>query len=364
MAGAKGEREGQDEAPAGRGSRQGGRHSRGRPVLPSRRVPSTPTDSNLRTNQLPDVACRRPAGNPRLALGRTAGPGVAWPCGRGYFAGVKVNLLTWNLGGAKQPSPKQKTAIQPAQTKTSKQRKFANTVSLASEHCRRVVKESLIGFPQGPIVAAFQECGSLEKVDLKRLLGKGFHVFIKNRQAIVSNLPLEGCLNFERFISAIVRVGGRNIRVFCYHGFDNINYQKGLAVRGGMASELRWLIDKHCGSYEAIILGDFNAEPAEPEIDNRWCLAVASDLRALEKSHNRRRLAFRSIQPNGQGTLRYTPNGGASRWYYVDYIAATKQLSGRISCQTETKLLTTALLNRNGNATLSDHLPVTGVLHL
>ncbi len=246
-----------------------------------------------------------------------------------------MELLTWNLGARWKRGELSFRAL-----------------DLACEHLNRLQRQGK------SFLAAFQECPEATQ-DLERKL-PGIHVFGNVARVVLSSSPLTSREDLDRFVAARTTVNGRALAVISYHGVDHQSYGEP-TQRGGRSSELRWLIDKYCGTDSAIIMGDFNAQAADPEVQSRWCLGFALDDDYHKKSHDRDRGGFRVISPSAHaGTYYWKRSDMQDVWKMLDFVVASEHLAADTSCEVRLDLAGTPLVDRFGRPSISDHLPIVG----
>lgn len=168
-----------------------------------------------------------------------------------------------------------------------------------------------------------------------------------------------------RLVLTRTSFAGRRFAVVNYHGeAQGLDGSPDPTERGGIASEARWRIDEHAAGDPVVVLGDFNAEPTDSEVESRYCLSLASiPARGSTRSHNRDRHDLRPapLQTPMGGTYLLRSGTRGHRWRTLDFIATGPNLA----------VQTTALSTLNGAPltdgvipTTSDHLPVAGTLDL
>lgn len=251
---------------------------------------------------------------------------------------MKLKLLTWNLAGR------------------NLKKDIDKSLGLSARWFRQETAQG------NQVLVAFQEC-PLGQQELQGILHG--HVFSDGRRALVSSVELTSTDEFERSLAATITVNEKQLAVFCYHGLSRHDSAPEV-VRGGRASEIRWHVDRYCHGREAVVLGDFNAEPHEPEVQNRWCLAFAGHGECGVKSHGRDRRGFRVVVPRGRGTYFWRrPDGMDPEWKIIDFIAVTDALSKQTNAMIlDTTLAGEPLTTAHGYPKLSDHLPVVGEIAL
>ncbi len=179
-------------------------------------------------------------------------------------------------------------------------------------------------------------------------------------RVIISSMALRDIVQHERMVVTRLTFAQQDLVIACYHGVDRLNHTDDVA-RGGRVSEFRWLLDAYCGHDDAIIMGDFNAEPESSEVQNRWCFGFGRDKPGSCTSHGRTRSRFRVVRPSGRsGTIRWQPPGGEERWYAFDFVAVTESLLARTTCSVENIIDGESIVDLNGFPALGDHLPVIG----
>ncbi|MFS8071862.1 MAG: hypothetical protein ACMG6S_36290 [Byssovorax sp.] len=109
------------------------------------------------------------------------------------------------------------------------------------------------------------------------------------------------------------------------------------------------------------MLGDFNAEPTDPEVESLYCFSFASSpAPASHKSHNRSRLHLRPAPP-GRGTYLFRSHTKGERWRTFDFVVTSPGLA----VQTQALLVLDGVSLIDGTRpSTSDHLPVAGTLDL
>lgn len=169
----------------------------------------------------------------------------------------------------------------------------------------------------------------------------------------------------SRFVYTEANIYGKSLQIFNYHGFAQQQTQSPLdKERGGIASEFRWLVENLAKSDSVVILGDFNVDINDTEIQSLYCLSLAT--KSSEKSlvsHNktRRTLRVRPPEPGLPGTYLHRYGSRGIRWEILDFMATSEDLpiKPRIFETLHGEQLT------NGEKIfLSDHLPVGGFLEL
>jgi endonuclease/exonuclease/phosphatase family metal-dependent hydrolase len=166
-----------------------------------------------------------------------------------YIGGM--DLLTWNLGKNRRNADLSFKALE-----------------LVYDHLKWLKRRGI------PFVAALQECPD-DTDGLQRAL-PGSYVHGNVDRAIISSTPLVDLRDMDRFVAARTRVEGNDLAVISYHGVDRLRRGEP-TQRGGRSSEFRWQMDDYCGMDPAIVMGDFNAQPKDPEIQSRWCFSFALD---------------------------------------------------------------------------------------
>jgi len=164
-------------------------------------------------------------------------------------------------------------------------------------------------------------------------------------------------MHSNRFVAVRTTIDGRDLAVISYHGFDRKSHGE-KTQRGGLSSELRWLMDNYCGTDSALIMGDFNAQAADPEVQGRWCLSFATNEDYHRESHGR---GFRVIPPSGHpGTYYWKPPDMQDAWQTLDFVVASEHLAAHVSCKVSLKLTGRPLVDALGRPSVSDHLPILG----
>lgn len=251
-----------------------------------------------------------------------------------------INLLTWNLN-------KREAALEALV-------KHVASRSLKGEH----------------FVAAVQECADDAQAitDLLRRHGSTtVHVVGNGTMSVLSSEPLQPlaipCDTVGlRLVLTRTRFAGRSIAIVNYHGeAQGLQGSPDPTERGGIASEARWRIDDHAAGDAVIVLGDFNAEPTDPEVESLYCFSFASNpAPASHKSHNRSRPHLRPVLPS-RGTYLFKSQTKGERWRTFDFVATSPGLA----VQTEALLLLDGAPLTDGlKPTMSDHLPISGTLDL
>jgi endonuclease/exonuclease/phosphatase family metal-dependent hydrolase len=251
-----------------------------------------------------------------------------------------INLLTWNLN-------KREAALDALA-------KHVASRSLKGEH----------------FVAAVQECADDAQAitGLLRTYGATkVHVVGNGTMSVLSSEPLQPltipCDTVGmRLLLTRASFAGRSIAIVNYHGeAQGLQGSPDQTERGGIASEARWRIDDHAAGDEVIVLGDFNAEPTDPEVESLYCFSFAtSPTPASHKSHNRSRSHLRPAPPS-RGTYLFRSNSKGERWRTFDFVVA----SASLAVQTQAVLgFDSVPLTDGTRPSASDHLPVAGTLDL
>jgi endonuclease/exonuclease/phosphatase family metal-dependent hydrolase len=249
-----------------------------------------------------------------------------------------MRLLTWNLGGHLKEGKHYKDAEE-----------------MAMMHLEQECKSG------EPVIAGFQECRDYSQ--LRQKLMNKYHVYGAGSQVVLSTEPLSDQQSYDRFVAARTTIHGHSFAIISYHGWDRRNHRD-QTLRGGAASEFRWLIDDYCRQNDALIMGDFNADLTETEVQNRWCLGFGSKDH-VSNSHGRSRSRYKAVRPAGTdsiylGTHYWTPEGSEPKWSTYDFLVVSEQLEAATSCKVEKKLGGKAAVDANGRPVVSDHLPVVG----
>lgn len=256
---------------------------------------------------------------------------------------VTVHLLTWNLGN--------REAALDALAKHIASR------SGRGEH----------------FIAAVQECADDAQSVVTKVKSYGatmVNAVGNGGMSILCSEPLDALDHARdpvglRLILTRASFAGQSVAIVNYHG-----EAQGLAgspdptERGGIASEARWRIDDHAAGAPVILLGDFNAEPTDSEVESQHCLSLArAPVLGSTRSHNRDRQDLRVAPlrtPMG-GTYLLRSGTRGHTWRTLDFIAAGPSLA----------VQTIALSTLDGESltdgtrpTTSDHLPVAGTLDL
>ena len=246
-----------------------------------------------------------------------------------------MELLTWNLGARWKNGARSFDALE-----------------IACKHLNQLRRQ------QKSFLAAFQECPE----DTSALVSKlpGIHIYGNVARVVISSAPLTSQEDLDRFVAARTTIDGRSLAVISYHGVDQQSSGEP-TQRGGRSSELRWLIDKYCGTDSAIIMGDFNSQAVDPEVQSRWCLGFALHENYHKKSHGRDRGGFKVILPSGHpGTYYWKPPDLGNVWKTLDFVVASEQLAAKTRCKVRLSLAATPLVDGLGRPSVSDHLPILG----
>jgi endonuclease/exonuclease/phosphatase family metal-dependent hydrolase len=256
-----------------------------------------------------------------------------------------INLLTWNLG-------KHEAAL------TALVRHVAAR-SRGAEHFVVAVQESLPDYAE--IQARVQaEGGTVEVV------GNGGMSILCSERLEPRVAPLDDGVGL-RLVLTRATFAGQRLAIVNYHGEP-----QGLAgaphpvERGGIASEARWRIDEHAAGDPVIVLGDFNIRQHDPEILSRHCFSFAPEpAPSSRRSHNRDRqdvrIAYAHLPPGVHGTYRLRSSTRGTVWETLDFLAASATLAVQMQVRDE---LNGEPLTDGMKPTLSDHLPVAGILDL
>ncbi len=242
---------------------------------------------------------------------------------------------------------------------------------------RWLTQEILHRSRKGAFLVALQEAGDLIREVSTRVRKAGASTLYsagdESTIGLLSNCPLTAASTTLtprsaglRFVHANMKIGAESISVVSYHG----HARRGAnpldpAERGGAASEIRWLIDCLSAGLPRIVLGDFNSEPdgRDLEITSPHCFGFGAGIENAAWSHNRQREELQVIQPRGSGTLWLTGGGGGNGWRTPDFLAASTSLLNRLTdVKTLDELAGNALKDRDGIPSVSDHLPVHGLL--
>lgn len=147
------------------------------------------------------------------------------------------------------------------------------------------------------------------------------------------------------------------------HMIDRRNHATA-EVRGAYASLTRLALDSRWPpNIPLLVIGDFNAWPELPELENRACFFGVSQKYEHQARHDtffgRQSPPLFRIEPTGisQGTY-FDPNG--SIWRDIDHIYVSRTLRAGASAQRRIALGQEQLITRSGRPAnkLSDHLPV------
>jgi endonuclease/exonuclease/phosphatase family metal-dependent hydrolase len=198
------------------------------------------------------------------------------------------------------------------------------------------------------------------------------HVIGNGTMSILCSEPLEDietpkCTVGQRLVLSRTAFHGRQLAVINYHGeAQGLQGSPDPTERGGIASEIRWLIDKHAATAEALVMGDFNAEPESSEITSMYCMSFATDPSyTSRRSHDHSRAVLRYVPmtfPAGvQGTKWTKSTSKGKRWQTFDFIVASERLAVMAEA---CKDLDGELLFDGVKIMLSDHLPVSGTMDL
>jgi endonuclease/exonuclease/phosphatase family metal-dependent hydrolase len=246
-----------------------------------------------------------------------------------------MELLTWNLG---------------ARWKNG-ERSF-DALEVACQHLKKLRRQ------RKSFLAAFQECPE-DAQAIERMV-PGTHVYGNVARVVISSSPLTSQKDLDRFVAVRTIIDGHNLAAISYHGVDRKSHAEP-TQRGGRSSELRWLMDNYCGTDSALIMGDFNAQPADPEVQGRWCLSFAPDEGYHRESHSRVRGGFRVIPSSGHpGTYYWKPPDMQDVWQTLDFVVASEHLAANASCKVSLKLAGKVLVDALGRPSVSDHLPILG----
>lgn len=190
------------------------------------------------------------------------------------------------------------------------------------------------------------------------------------------NVAAEEALSVDaraRMAMISVKVGGHlSLSIIGIHALDRRNVANEFG-RGIWARELRQTIDEFCPDERPmVIMGDFNADPYDPEIGAREALFAIRDRAELKRklrSHPSRPLynpmwsllPESDTRPRGTFLLKGDPYRGI-RWRLCDQIIVSRELVESIQGPPEilSDIGATKLANRNGLPvkTVSDHFPV------
>lgn len=255
---------------------------------------------------------------------------------------VTVHLLTWNLSN--REAALNAFAIHLA------------TWSLRGDH----------------FVAAVQECADDAQAILKKVKSHGaasVNAVGNGTMSVLCSEPLAapGIPNDTvgmRLVLTRASFDGRRIAIVNYHGVAQGQVgSPDPTERGGIASEARWRIDDHAAGDPVIVLGDFNAEPNDSEIESQHCLSLSPNPDPRSgRSHNRARSIVRVAPLNAPmgGTYLHTSGTRGRGWRKLDFVATGPDLA-----QTQALTVLGGVQLTNGTEpTISDHLPVAGTLDL
>jgi hypothetical protein len=262
---------------------------------------------------------------------------------------VEVEVLTWNL--SKQDAALEKVC------------KFAANRAGA----------------EVDFVIALQECGDdaravEDKVDGLRQAGRKVYAVGNGTLVVLASTQLKtsaprGDIVSGRCVFATTSVGRIPLAIVNYHGMPRGTAGALESVeRGGFASELRWFMDEHVGQAPAIVLGDFNVEPWEVEVTSRYCLSFSPKPAPVAGgSHGRSRASLLPVSPRPSrlgppGTFLLSSTARGEVWHTLDFAAVSDAVELELSIRSQ--LDAEPLLDSRGKPSLSDHLPVGGMLKL
>jgi exonuclease III len=193
----------------------------------------------------------------------------------------------------------------------------------------------------------------------------GGHACGNGGLVLLSSEPFRHSELHNRFVMGVISFGGPEVAVFDYHGHSRKETLSD-KVRGGFASEYRWIFDHLAGSRDALVLGDFNARPLDHEVSHRACFSFqrrddAPDPRTLRSHHSRPRKDMRFVAPPDEvGATHYYDTGeGAVEKLVYDYLAASIPIAHQLrGVEVVKELESTPLGSDDGRPTISDHFPV------
>jgi hypothetical protein len=176
-----------------------------------------------------------------------------------------------------------------------------------------------------PYVVALQE--SPDDENQVRAMTGG-HACGNGGIVLLSSEPFLRCEVHNRFVMGVISFVGSEVAIFDYHGHSHAEPLSD-KVRGGFASEYRWIFDNLAGACDVVVLGDFNARPMDHEVSHRACFSFHRrdedpDPRTLRSHHSRPRKDMRSVAPpdevgatyyydTGEGAVFPFERGGSTR---------------------------------------------------
>lgn len=225
-----------------------------------------------------------------------------------------------------------------------------------------------------PFIASVQECSDDAASILAKIQGygaSGVHAMGNGTMSVLcseslADMPPPRDAVGLRLVLTRTIVAGKGLAIVNYHGeAQGLDGSPHITERGGIASEARWRVDDHAAGDPVIVFGDFNAEPTDPEIESLYCFSFAPHPSpGSHRSHNRDRSALTLAPlevPPALGTWASRLYTRGSGWRTFDFLAAGPNL----------KVQTRVLTDLDGNPltdgakpTVSDHLPVAGILEL